>query len=129
MRVDSDRERMAVPAIRRSDAIALLEDARDASRDRLLPGIQMRRSVDLAREKQRLDEILEPANEEHLAVDARVQLEIVENTRRRLIADVAHCTRSGAGEADASAIWVASGEHTAVAPTPTPASEARRSVR
>ena len=91
-------------AVRRSNAVALVEDARDTRRDRLLPGVEMRRPVDLAGEEQRLDEVFEAADEEHLAVDPRVQLEVVENARRRLVADVAH-------------------------PAPTPALAASRSAR
>ena len=48
LRVDAERERVAVAAVRRRDAVALLEQARDAGRHRLLARVQMRRAVDLA---------------------------------------------------------------------------------
>jgi hypothetical protein len=64
----------------------------------------VRRPVDLAGEEQRLHEVFEAADEEHLPVDPPVQLEVVEDARLRLVADVAHTA-------------------------PTPASEARRSAR
>ena len=63
----------------------------------------MRRPVDLTGEEQRLDEILEPADQKHLAVDPRVQIEVVENAGRRLVADVAHAAPTPALEARRSA--------------------------
>jgi hypothetical protein len=48
------------------------------------------RSIDLALEKERLDELLEAADEEHLTVEPRVQLEVVEKARRASVADAAH---------------------------------------
>ena len=63
----------------------------------------MRRPIDLSGEEQRLDEILEAADEEHLAVDPRVQIDVVEHAGRRLVADVAHAAPTPALEARRSA--------------------------
>ena len=102
--VDTDRKRVTVTAVGRGDTNALLEQARDPGRDRFLPRVQMGRPVDLALEEERLHELLEAADEQHLAVEPRVQLDLVEHTRRGLVADAAHAT-------------------------PTPVSDARRSAR
>src|SRR5215470_3358256 len=67
--------------------VALLEDARHPGRDRLLPGVEVRRPVDLAGEEERLDEVLEAADEQHPPVEVLVQLEVVEDPGRRLVAD------------------------------------------
>ena len=104
LRVDPERESVPVPAVGRGHAVPLLEQARHSGRHGLLPRVQVRRAVDLALQEQRLDEVLEPADEQHLPVDPGVEVEVVEDPRRRLVADVAHVT-------------------------PTPASEARRSER
>ena len=48
LRVDAERERMAVAAVGRTDAIAILEHARHADGDRLLARVEMRHAVDLA---------------------------------------------------------------------------------
>jgi hypothetical protein len=90
---------MAVPAVGRRDAVALLEQARHAGRHCLLPGVEVGRPVDLALQEERLDEILEAADEEHLPVDAGVQLEILEDARLRLVADVAHVAPTASEEA------------------------------
>ena len=103
LRVDAERERVAVSAVRRRDPVALLEDARDAGRDRFLPGVQVRRPVDLAREEERLDELLEAPDEEHPTVDPRVQVEVVEDARRRLVADATHAAPTLASAASRSA--------------------------
>src|SRR5581483_5426609 len=64
-------------------AVAIFEQARDAGRDRLLSRVQMRRAVHLALQEQRLDELLEAADQVHLPVNARVQLEVAEHARSR----------------------------------------------
>ena len=74
LRVDAERERMPVAAVGRGDAIAILEDARNPDRDRLLPGIEMRRPVDLAAEEERLDQILESADQDHRSIETEIEL-------------------------------------------------------
>ncbi len=48
LRVDAERERVPVAAVGRRDAVAVLEHAREADRDRLLARVEVRRPVDLA---------------------------------------------------------------------------------
>ena len=57
----------------------------------------MRRAVHLALQEERLHEILEAADQEHLAVDPRVQLEVVEHGRARA-AHAAPCRCEPLGE-------------------------------
>ena len=74
LRVDAERERVPVAAVGRGDAIAILEDARDSDRNRLLPGIEVRRPVDLAAKEERLDQILEAPDQDHRPVEAEVEV-------------------------------------------------------
>ena len=67
---ETSSRRIGMTAIGRSDPVALFEDARDTGRDRLLPRIEMRRAVHLAGKEQRLDEILDAADEQHGATSA-----------------------------------------------------------
>ena len=79
LRVDAERERVPVPPVRRGDAVALLEQAREADRDGLLARVQVRRPVDLAAQEERLDEVLEPADQAHAPVEVEVELGVLED--------------------------------------------------
>src|SRR4029079_13633331 len=92
LRIDPECERMTVAAVGRGDAVAVLEQARDAGGDRFLAGVEMRRAVDLAGEEERLDEILEAADEQHLPVQTRVELVVVEGAGYWGVDDVTHAT-------------------------------------
>jgi hypothetical protein len=96
LRVDAQRERVTVAAVGGRHPVALLEQACNAGRHRLLPRIQMRRAVDLALQEERLHKVLEAADEEHLTVDPRVALEVVEHagTRPVHVAPISDARRS-----------------------------------
>ena len=72
---------VAVAAVGAGDAIAGSERAREADRDRLLPGVEVRRAVDLAAQEERLDEVLDAADHAHPPVEVEVS-----SGRRRAIA-------------------------------------------
>src|SRR5439155_26630507 len=52
LRIDAERQRVTVTAVRRRNTVALLQQAGDAGRNRLLSRIEMRRPVDLALQEQ-----------------------------------------------------------------------------
>ena len=68
--VASHREQVAVAAVRARDTVAVAQHAREADSDRFLPGVEVRRPVDLAAQEQALHAVLEPADQQHLAVEA-----------------------------------------------------------
>jgi hypothetical protein len=65
---------MSVAAVGRADAVAVLEHARHSDGDRLLARVEVGRAVDLAPEEERLDEVLEPPDQDHRAVEAEIEL-------------------------------------------------------
>ena len=67
---------MPVTAVGRGNAIPVLEHARETDGHRLLAGVQMRRSIDLAAQEERLNEVLETAYEPHASVKAEVELDV-----------------------------------------------------
>ena len=78
LRVDAERERVPVAPVGGGDAVLFAEDAGEADGDRLLARVEMRRPVDLAAEEERLDEVLEAADEPHPPVQVEVELDVAE---------------------------------------------------
>ena len=72
--VDAQGQRVAVPAVGPGHPVSVGEHAAHADRARLLAGVQVRRAVDLALLKQRLDRVLEAADERHALVELQAQL-------------------------------------------------------
>ena len=64
-----------MPPVRAGDAVPLAEHAREPDGDGLLPGVQVRRAVDLTAEEEALDAILEAPDEQHPAVELRGEAE------------------------------------------------------
>jgi hypothetical protein len=69
-------------AIRAGHTVAVLQGARETDRDGFLPRVEVRGPVDLAAKKEALHAVLEPANQEHLAVETEAGLPL---ERRRYI--------------------------------------------
>jgi len=74
---EPESEQVAVPAIGAGDAVAVLERAREADRDGLLTGVEVRRAVDLAAQEQRLQTILDAADHEHPPVQREPELDLL----------------------------------------------------
>ena len=97
LRIDAERQRVPVAAVGRGDAVAILEDARDADRNGLLARVEVRRPVDLAAEEERLDQILEAADQDHRPVEPEVELGLPDDGK--LVGHVAVAPRSAASAA------------------------------
>src|SRR5262249_384335 len=76
LRINSQSQRVSMAAVRRCDAVTLLERAGEAHCYCLLPGVEVRRPVHLAAQEQRLDQIFEPTDQPHLSVQAELQLAV-----------------------------------------------------
>ena len=63
------RQEVTVPSVGARDAIAVDQRAREADRDGLLTGVEVRGAVDLTVEEQALDAILDAADDEHPPVE------------------------------------------------------------
>ena len=70
---------MAVSAVGRAHAVAILEHARHADGNCLLAGVEMGGPVDLAAQEERLDQILEAPDQDHRAVEVEVELSLADN--------------------------------------------------
>jgi hypothetical protein len=80
--VDTDGDRGAVPAVGRRDRVAAPEHVADADGDRLLPLIEVRRSLDLVVQEQPVNGVLEQTDAEHPLVEA---LELGAHRRARRV--------------------------------------------
>ena len=77
-------------AVRARHPVVRPERGREADRDRLLPGVEVRRPVDLPAEEEALHAVLEATDEEHPPVQLRVRVDVLGERRSGRVADAAH---------------------------------------
>ena len=69
LRLDAERERVAVAAVGAGDAVLLLEHRADPGGHGLLTRVEVRGAVDVALLEERLDAVLEAADQQHAPVE------------------------------------------------------------
>jgi hypothetical protein len=74
LRIDADRERVPVPAVGPGHAVLGLQHRADPDGAGLLARVEVRRSVHLTSLEERLDRVLEAADQQHAAVQLERQL-------------------------------------------------------
>src|SRR5581483_9651068 len=90
LRLEPERERVAVPAVRPADAVAVAQAARDADLDRLLAGAEVRRPVNVPLQEERLHELFEAADELHAPVEIEGLLDVGRDRGLERGAQLAH---------------------------------------